>query len=224
MARFLNTNKLDVEIEELMKKASSELVLFSPYLQLNDRLRLYLESKQEENVRIMLVYGKNKDRLSEKETLWLANQKKIAVYFCKTLHAKMYKNEEKCILTSMNLYDYSMKHNDETGVLLSYQEDPEAFNEAAEEASFILQKSQIVSFYEGEEEDPGYPKLTTGKLAEKYGLSLANMKKRLVTKGYLENVQGSLQLTSQGKEAGGEFKYNAFKKYSYFLWPREINV
>ena len=40
------------------------------------------------------------------------------MYFLPNLHAKCYFNEDRMIITSMNMYEFSEKHNREMGVLL----------------------------------------------------------------------------------------------------------
>ena len=38
--------------------------------------------------------------------------------FCKNLHAKCYLNESTCIISSLNLYEFSQVNNNEMGVLI----------------------------------------------------------------------------------------------------------
>jgi len=45
MAKFLNTSGTTYHLEELIKKATDRLVLISPYLQFNERIKLMNASK-----------------------------------------------------------------------------------------------------------------------------------------------------------------------------------
>ncbi|TOR05048.1 DNA repair protein, partial [Vibrio parahaemolyticus] len=45
MAKFLNTSATNYYLEELIKNASERLILISPFLKLNDRIRELLEDK-----------------------------------------------------------------------------------------------------------------------------------------------------------------------------------
>jgi len=45
MAKFLNTSATSYFLEELIKRAKERLVLISPFLKLNDRIKELLEDK-----------------------------------------------------------------------------------------------------------------------------------------------------------------------------------
>ena len=45
MAKFLNTSGTNFFLEELIKNAKERLILISPYLRLNDRIKELLEDK-----------------------------------------------------------------------------------------------------------------------------------------------------------------------------------
>jgi len=49
------------------------------------------------------------------------------------LHAKCYINENKAIISSMNLYDYSQTRNVEMGFLITKEGDPEAYKKMMED-------------------------------------------------------------------------------------------
>ena len=69
-----------------------------------------------------IVYGKSelqpgRDQLASGATY-------IRTSFCKNLHAKCL-NEEMCIVTSLNLYEFSQVNNNEMGVLILRSDDGE---------------------------------------------------------------------------------------------------
>ena len=138
MAKFLNTSATNYFLEELIKGASDRLILISPFLKLNDRIKELLEDKNRLKIDVRIVYGKNE--LQPEEINWLKELSFIRTSFCKNLHAKCYLNEETCIITSLNLYEFSQINNNEMGVLLSRADDGELYREAYEEAQRIIAK------------------------------------------------------------------------------------
>ncbi len=111
MAKFLNTSATNYFLEELIKDAKERLILISPFLKLNDRIK-------------ELTY--------------------IRTSFCKNLHAKCYLNEEMCIVTSLNLYEFSQVNNNEMGVLIRRADDSELYRDAYDEAQRIIRVSEEV--------------------------------------------------------------------------------
>ncbi|KIS98476.1 phospholipase D family protein, partial [Vibrio parahaemolyticus] len=105
MAKFLNTSATNYYLEELIKNASERLILISPFLKLNDRIRELLEGKDRLKIDIRIVYGKSE--LQPDEINWLKGLSFVRTSFCKILHAKCYMNESACIITSLNLYEFS---------------------------------------------------------------------------------------------------------------------
>ena len=59
MAKFLNTSATNFFLEELIKNAKERLILISPYLRLNDRIKELLEDKNRLKIDIRIVYGKS---------------------------------------------------------------------------------------------------------------------------------------------------------------------
>ena len=55
MAKFLNTSGTTYHLEEMIKKASDRLILISPYLKLNERVKELLEDKNRLKIDIRSV-------------------------------------------------------------------------------------------------------------------------------------------------------------------------
>ena len=111
MAKFLNTSATNYFLEEMIKSAADRLILISPFLKLNDRMKELLADKNRLKIDVRIVYGKSE--LQPKETEWLSGLTYIRTSFCKNLHAKCYMNENMCIVTSLNLYEFSQVNNNE---------------------------------------------------------------------------------------------------------------
>jgi len=233
MAKFLNTSATNYFLEELIKSATDRLILISPYLKLNDRIKELIVDKNRLKIDVRIVYGKNE--LQPEEINWLKELTYVRTSFCKNLHAKCYINEESCIVTSLNLYEFSQVNNNEMGIFMSRKDDAQLYKDAYEEAQRIIRVSdeirislekvskEVEESVSQDDEGETSQKLTTSKLAQKLGLKTSDFTESLVTKGFLESKDGKLYLTEAGKTAGGEFRMS--KKFGpYFLWPESLEV
>lgn len=235
MAKFLNTSATNFYLEELIKNAKERLILISPYLRLNDRIKELLEDKDRLKIDIRIVYGKSD--LHPEEIKWLQKLDYVRLSFCKNLHAKCYLNEGECIISSLNLYEFSQVNNNEMGILVRKYEDDEVFKEAYEEAQRIIRISEEVRISldevksdntepehiaDNESESSKFSKLTSAKLAAKVGLKTPVLLEKLVSKGYLKLENEKHFLTDAGKAAGGEFRSGQFG--IYFLWDENLEI
>jgi phosphatidylserine/phosphatidylglycerophosphate/cardiolipin synthase-like enzyme len=140
MAKFLNTSKAYAAIEDIISKASNRVVLISPYLQIPETLLKRLKYIDGKGIKIIVVC--KKDDLKADVRSDLKQLKKLELRFDEHLHAKCFYNEESMVITSLNLYEYSQQHNREMGILLSLKDDPDVFNEARNEAEFIVSEAE----------------------------------------------------------------------------------
>lgn len=233
MAKFLNTSAANYYLEEIIRLAQDRLILISPFLKLNDRIKELLEDKNRLKIDVRLVYGKNELQLEEIN--WLRGLTFLRTSFCKNLHAKCYLNEQFAIVTSLNLYEFSQVNNNEMGVLISRETDAELFHETSEEAHRIIRISEEVrmSFervtriaeektaaaVESEAEKEG--KFSTSKLARSLGLKTHELLDHLVHLGAIEVRDGQKQITELGRRLGGELRVSA-RFGPYFLWPKAL--
>ena len=230
MAKFLNTSATNYFLEELIKNAKDRLILISPFLKLNDRMKELLADKNRLKIDVRIVYGKSE--LQPEEINWLKELTYIRTSFCKNLHAKCYLNEELCIITSLNLYEFSQVNNNEMGVLIRRTDDADLYKDAYEEAQRIIRISdevrisleRVIIEHEDKSEadtDTKSDKLTSSKLAQKLGIKTNDFIEKLVTSSLLELKDGKYYLTAKGKEAGGEFRMSP-RFGPYFLWPENF--
>ncbi len=248
MAKFLNSSGTTYHLEELIKNASDRLIIISPYLKLNERIKELLEDRNRLKIDIRIVYGKND--LHPEEINWLKNLTFIRTSFCKNLHAKCYLNENECIITSLNLYEFSQVNNNEMGVLIYRNEDAKLYADTYEEAQRIIRISDEVrmSLEKVTETDskfdantqtasvntqstmmsttqtatPNYSKLTTAKLAKELGFKTQELNDKLLAAGYLQEQEGELVLTDAGRSAGGTSKKGKFGDFC--LWDSGMVV
>ena len=102
---------------------------------------------------------------------------------------KCYLNEELCIITSLNLYEFSQINNNEMGVLLRRSDDAELYKDAYEEAQRIIRISDEVRIslervISNEESKPKLKessgKITSSKLAQKLGIKTNEFFEKLI--------------------------------------------
>ena len=102
-------------------------MIISPFLRVNERVKELLEDKNRLKIDVRVIYGKNE--LRPEENNWLESMDSIRTSFCNNLHAKCYLNENEALLTSMNLYEFSQINNNEMGILVSREEEPDLYKE-----------------------------------------------------------------------------------------------
>lgn len=135
MATFLNTQAISSELNKLIKEAKKKIILVSPFLQTSDLLRETLNAKiaKSKLEEFTLIY--RPEKIKEDEFNWYNEFESISMIEKSNLHAKCYLNEEKAIITSMNLYQYSQQNNIEMGILITKKDDLEAYKSLVEEIS-----------------------------------------------------------------------------------------
>ncbi len=142
MAKFINTRKAVSEIEDLIKNAGERLILISPYLKLSKDFKELLTYRNSKDKITMVVFGKQE--LNPDEMKFLQELRFLILKYNEDLHAKCYVNDDKMVITSLNLYEFSMANNKEMGVLIDKNEpsDVQLFEEAWKEVDYINQTSQ----------------------------------------------------------------------------------
>lgn len=236
MAKFLNTSATNYFLEELIKGASDRLILISPFLKLNDRMKELLADKNRLKIDVRIVYGKSE--LQPQEIEWLRSLTYIRTSFCKNLHAKCYMNEELCIVTSLNLYEFSQVNNNEMGILIRRTDDSQLYKDAYEEAQRIIRISDEVRISlervtsepeansgetdKGTEGEAVGDKITSSKLAQKLGLKITQLVERATVHGYLTLEGDKHVITPKGEKAGIEFVAKS-RFGPYFLWPLDFH-
>ena len=229
MAKFLTTTGTNYHLEELIKGASDRLILISPFLKLNDRMKELLADKNRLKIDVRIVYGKSE--LQPQEIEWLRSLTFVRTSFCKNLHAKCYMSESMCIVTSLNLYEFSQVNNNEMGILIERTDDAALYKDAYEECQRIIRISDEVRISlerVASQPEAGAPavqsrvgavmeneaasatvgsgeKLTSSKFAQKLGLKTVQLLDRAAELGYLARHDDKHALTVMGEQAGIEF-------------------
>lgn len=73
---------------------------------------------------LLVLFGKNENNLYKsikRDSLdFLMKFPNVEIRYCERLHAKFYQNDYDFIVTSLNLYDFSLAKNIEVGIKFSY--------------------------------------------------------------------------------------------------------
>lgn len=146
MVKFLNTRKAVAAIEELIREADVKLILISPYLKLSKDFKELLTYRNSKDKITTVIFGKQE--LKPDEMKFLESLRFVILKFNEDLHAKCYVNDNQMIITSLNLYEFSMANNKEMGVLIDLNDpnDKSLYEEASKEIDYIDNTSQKFKF------------------------------------------------------------------------------
>lgn len=133
---LLETIAISLEIEKLIAESDDFIIIVSPYLKINNRLKPKLADSFNRNNSNLIIYRDNE--LTESEYNWLSGFQNVILLPIKNLHAKCYISEKTAIIASMNLYDYSQINNHELGVKIQCDQDGEKFIDLLKIISLII--------------------------------------------------------------------------------------
>jgi len=241
MAKFLNTKKSVSEIEDLIRDAGQTLILISPYLKLSKDFKELLSYRNSKDKITTVIFGKV--QLNPDEMKFLESLQFVILKYKDDLHAKCYLNDEKMIITSLNLYDFSMNNNKEMGVLIekANTNDKELFEEAYKEVDYINTTSERFSYKTQiitqlvpiKEEKSKKPEIVTslktnfnGKflsataLSKELGISAKDLTYKIEKLKWIEKKNEEWVLTSFGKSKGAEMKKGQYGEY--IAYPETI--
>jgi len=233
MAKYLRTSSITAELETLILEAKKELYIISPYLKLSDNVKDLLNGKEREKVEVRIIFGKQE--LDPAEMSYLENLRYVRLYFSKNLHAKCYMNENKMIITSMNLYEYSQVNNREMGILIDteIEEDKTVYMDAAKDIESIVHNSEDFSYVKvPQKKTPAIElksqknRMSSSKLRTTKELSeLTGINSRRINSWFTENrmmykKDDDWYITKKGVQSGGVLKEGQYGKF--IIWPEDI--
>jgi phosphatidylserine/phosphatidylglycerophosphate/cardiolipin synthase-like enzyme len=208
--------------------------LISPYLKLSKDFKELLKYRNSKDKITTVIFGKQE--LNPHEMKFLQGLRFVILKYNEDLHAKCYLNDDKMIITSLNLYEFSMNNNKEMGVLvdLNDESDKELFEEAYKEIDFIDETSDRFEFTSISEEIKPQeiekqPKvvnssnsklLTTKELSQLTGLSSRKVNSWLSDNKLMYKKEDDWTTTKRGKEVGGIQKSGQYGQF--VIWPEEI--
>lgn len=144
MSKYLDTQSISSELMNLIKEAREKIILVTYSLQVNPQIQERLKTKSVNGrVSIEIYYGNT--TLKPTECEWLKEIDGLRIFQKKNLHAKCYLNENKAIISSMNLYDYSQNNNIEMGVLIDRNDNENDWQNLMEDISNLRVNGTIVN-------------------------------------------------------------------------------
>ncbi len=239
MAKFLDTTGVSYHLQQLINKANEKLVLISPYLKINEKIKQSLEDKNRMKIDIRVVYGKNE--LQPDENNWLKSMTSIRSSFCKDLHAKCYLSESEAIITSMNLYEFSQVNNNEMGIYVVKETDAALYEEIYNEVKRLIRisdeiivtvekaqaktaptvnysKPEIVTSPKTSSYDGKFHSATA--LSKELGISGKDLTSKFEKLNWIEKKNEEWVLTNLGKSKGAQVKKGQYN--DYIAWPETI--
>jgi len=121
MSKFLTGRELENKLTDVIWNAKKYILIISPFIKLDDYVKdVFNKRNNKQDVKVYILFGKNeeyKHKSFNKEDLeYFKEFSNITILYNKDLHAKHYCNENEGLITSLNLYGYSMANNIEYGV------------------------------------------------------------------------------------------------------------
>lgn len=135
--KIIGTTEISYEIEKILNSAEKYLILVTPYLKLNQRLKVRLSDTFKRIDNVYILHRENE--LNFNESKWLQSFPNVNLFPIKNLHSKIYANEEIALISSMNLYEYSQINNHEIGVKLEFENDNSEYKDTLNEIRIILE-------------------------------------------------------------------------------------
>ncbi len=132
---IIGTTEISYEIEQMLKDAEKFLILVTPYLKLNQRLKVKISDAFQNIDDVFVLYRDNQN--DDSDIQWFTNFKNVEVFSIKNLHSKIYLNENSAIISSMNLYEYSQINNHEIGVKLDFKTNTDEYKRCLDEIRII---------------------------------------------------------------------------------------
>lgn len=120
--KILHTHQISSTIIELIDESKEYCYLISPYIEPWTLLERSLEKAARQRKRITFIVRNENDTLARIKTLHATYGFEFMMF--DWLHSKLYCNERRALVSSMNLYDGSQKRNQEIGALFDHP--PEA--------------------------------------------------------------------------------------------------
>jgi phosphatidylserine/phosphatidylglycerophosphate/cardiolipin synthase-like enzyme len=124
MIKFLDGDAITAKIIQTIRESDVYLTLISPYIKLSGKIKSELTylCKNRPQVTIEVVFGKNDknpDRsLSNEDFEFLKTLPNIRISYVKELHAKIYCSEDRLMLSSLNLHEFSQAYNYEAAFVI----------------------------------------------------------------------------------------------------------
>jgi hypothetical protein len=230
-AEFLSSVGTSYQIDRLISEARNEIVFFAPVLKIHESIILKFRQADQRNVRITLVYGKERSQLRGHR--WYRDFKNLRILYHDKLNTFFYRNEKELILTSMALSDLSGNLRSDMGLLISKIKDRKAYEDGIYEQELLIEHAEEVfagANFEKIEEAIRPEEI----MMEMPFLSYFGVEDRELINGKVKAPSGKFYVPEMEYYNDGTIKFQGFKKtrqrhgewifYTYEGFVREVVI
>jgi hypothetical protein len=208
-AEFLSSVGTAYQIDRLISEAGNEIVFFSPVLKLHESILLKFQQADQRNVRITLLYGKERNQTRGQK--WYRDFKNLRILYHDKLNSNVYRNEKEMVVTSMDLGDLSPGLYNDMGILITKIRDRKAFEDGLYEQELLIDQAEEVFAGTNFEKvvDPSHPEEI---IREMPYLTYFGIEDRTLVNGKVKAPSGKLYIPEMELYSDGTIKYQGFKK------------
>jgi len=230
-AEFLSSVGTSYQIDRLISEATNEIVFLIPVMKLHESVILKFQQADQRNVRITLLYGKERNQIRGQR--WYKEFKNLRILYHDKLNTFFYRNEKEMILTSMGLSDLSGNLRADMGLLVSKMRDRKAYEDGIYEQELLIEHAEEVFAGANFEktEDTVRPEEI---MREMPFLSYFGVEGRELVNGKVKAPSGKFYVPEMEYYNDGTIKFQGFKKtrqrhgewifYTYEGFVREIVI
>ncbi len=230
-AEFLSSVGTSYQVDRLISEAVNELVMFTPTLKLHESYILRLRQADERNVRITLVYGRERNQI--KGQRWFGDFRNLRILYYDKLNSTVFRNEKELIVTSLSLGELSPLIYEDLGVLLMKVRNRKAFEDGMYEQEVICEQADEV-FAGSNFPKPEVAVKPEEMIAEMPYLSYFGIEDKQLSNGKLKVPSGKLYAPEMEYYNDGTIKFQGFLKtgqrhgeyifYAYEGFVREVVI
>ncbi len=230
-AEFLSSVGVSYQIDRLISEASGEIVFFATDLKLHESILLRFQQADHRNVRITLLYGKDRNQIRGQR--WFKEFKNLRILYHDKMNTNVYRNEKEMIVTSLGLNDRSAGIGLDMGVLITKIRDRKAFEDGIYEQELLIEQAEEVfagTHFEKTEDNTNPEEV----IRQMPYLTYFGIEDRTLTSGKVKAPSGKLYFPEMELYNDGTIKYQGFKKtrqrhgewifYTYDGFVREVVI
>jgi phosphatidylserine/phosphatidylglycerophosphate/cardiolipin synthase-like enzyme len=115
---FLENHEVTDHIVKLVQNAKEELIIITPYLNLNARMRGALNEAKSNGAKISVYYRLEERKLKKNaaDIKFFTDEIGAEMVYIERLHSKLYLNENNAVMSSMNMVAGSQNDSQEIGI------------------------------------------------------------------------------------------------------------
>jgi hypothetical protein len=208
-AEFLSSVGVSYQIDRLISEATGEIVLFCPVLKLHESIILRFQQADQRNVRITLMYGKERGQIRGQK--WYSELRNLRILHHDKLNSGVYRNEKELIVTSQNLSEMNSNPFEDMGMMITKLRDRKAFEDGIYEQELMIEHAEEVfagTNFEKLEESSNPEEV----MKQMPFLSYFGIEDRTLVNGKVKAPSGKLYSPEMDLYSDGTIKYQGFKK------------